>query len=148
MKITSFKKALVVLSILVTVGKTGLVVAHSGGGYIDVNGNNAGATDLAQVNCTGDTAYLFGQIKDMSPPVNGLLLSFHIYKGIQMATSTDTVSGDGNYSEGIKLKGGPGAYYISATKTNAGARLFDVIWHCMSANDDHTQTDITVLQMQ
>ena len=65
-----------------------------------------------------------------------------------MTSTTDTVSGDANYSEGIQLNGGDGVYYISATKTAAGARIFDVIWHCMDINNGHTDTDIAVLQFQ
>ena len=65
-----------------------------------------------------------------------------------MTTSTDTVSGDAFYSPGVRLNGGAGVYYISATKTGAGARLFDVIWHCMTSGDVHTGTDINVYQIQ
>ncbi len=49
-----------------------------------------------------------------------------------MTSTTDTVSGDANYSPGVQLNGGAGVYYISATKTGAGARIFDVIWHCVT----------------
>ena len=118
--------------------------AHSGGAVI---GNSANAVDLAVVTCTGGSHHLFGQIKDMSGP-GGPLLSFHIYKGNQKTSTTDTVSGDANYSEGIQLNGGDGVYYISATKTGAGARIFDVIWHCVNSAGGHTDTDIAVLQFQ
>jgi hypothetical protein len=152
MKIASLKKAFITASILVATGNAGIAMAHSGGGTLDPAGNNPSATDLAAVTCfddgNGAPAYLLGQIKDMSPPVPGLLLSFHIYKGNQMTTSTDTVSGDANYSQEVRLNGGPGVYYISATKTSAGARIFDVIWHCETGNDIHTGTDISVLQFQ
>jgi hypothetical protein len=152
MKNASFKKALVALSILAAAGYAGVALAHSGGGPIDSGSNNASATDLAAVSCFDDGSgaphHLYGQIKDMSPPVPGLLLSFHIYKGQQMITSTDTVSGDPYYSPGVTLNGGAGTYYISATKTAAGVRLFDVIWHCMTSGDVHTGTDIVVYQVQ
>ena len=146
MKNAFFKKALVALSILATVEPAGMALAHSGGATI---GDSAHAVDLAAVTCSGGSHHLFGQIRDMSPP-GGALLSFHIYKGNQMASTTDTVPGleDPNYSSGIQLNGGDGIYYISATKTGPGARLFDVIWHCMNSAGGHTDTDIAVLQFQ
>lgn len=152
MKNASLKKAFITASILVALGYAGSAPAHSGGGIIDPAGNNASATDLAAVTCSDDgngaPHHLAAQIKDMSGPVPGLLLSLHIYKGNQMTTTTDTVSGDAAYSPLITLNGGAGVYYMSATKTNAGGRLFDVIWHCVTSNDVHTGTDITVLQFQ
>ena len=55
---------------------------------------------LVMTMVSGAPAYL-GQIKDKSAPVPGLLLSFHITKGNQMTTTTDTVSGDANYSPAV-----------------------------------------------
>jgi hypothetical protein len=152
MKNASLKKAFLTASILAAVGYAGAALAHSGGGAMDPGSNNASATDLAAVTCyddgNGAPDHLYGQIKDMSAPVQGLLLNFHIYKGLQMITSTDSVSGDANYSPVVKLNGGSGVYYISATKTAAGVRLFDVIWHCETSGGIHTGTDIVVYQIQ
>jgi hypothetical protein len=147
MKNAPFKKALVALSILATVGHADMALAHSGGGTIDPGSNNGHATDLAAVTCSGGSHHLFGKIKDMSGP-GGALLSFHIYKGNKMTSTTDTVPGDANYSSGVQLNGGDGVYYISVTKTGAGARIFDIIWHCMNNAGGHTDTDIAVLQFQ
>ena len=149
MKISSLKKAFLTASILIATGHTGIALAHSGGAIIDPGSNNAHATDLATVTCGAGTDHLSAQVKDMSGPVPGLLLSLHLYKGNQMKSTTDTVSGDANYSPLIRLNGGPGVYYMSATKTNAGGRLFDVIWHCMASDDaTHTDTDLSVVQFQ
>jgi hypothetical protein len=147
MKIVSLKKAFITASILVAVGHADIALAHSGGGTIDPGSNNASATDLAAVTCSGGTDHLFGQIKDMSKQ-GGPILSFHIYKGQHMTTSTDNDSFDDLYSPGVQLNGGDGVYYISATKTSAGARIFDAQWHCEASNGDHTNTDITVYQVE
>lgn len=151
MKFASLKKAFITASILASIGYGGNVLAHSGGTVLDPGGNNASATDLAAVTCfndgNGDAHHLLGQIKDMSAP-GGPLVSFHIYKGNQMTTTTDTIQGDAGYSPEVSLNGGNGVYYISATHTSAGARLFDVIWHCETSNDVHTGTDISILQVQ
>jgi len=151
MKIVSLKKAFITASILAAVGYAGSALAHSGGAVLDPGSNNASATDLAAITCfddgSGPADHLIGQIKDMSAS-GGPLLSFHIYKGNQMTTSTDTVSGDANFSPLVSLRGGPGTYFISATKTGPGARLFEASWHCETAGNVHTGTDITVLQVQ
>jgi hypothetical protein len=152
MKNTSLKKAFITASILLAAGYADIALAHSGGGLIDGAGNKASATDLAAVTCfddgNGAPQCLMGQVKDFSSPVAGLLVSFHIYKGNQMTTSTDSISEDASYSPLVTLNGGPGVYYISVTKTSVGARIFDVIWHCETAGGVHTGTDISVLQFQ
>ena len=148
MKIASLKKVFITASILIVTGHTGNALAHSGGAIIDPGSNNASATDLAAVTCGSGTHHLTARVRDNSGPASGLLLSLHLYKGTQMTTITDTVSGDANYSPYINLNGGAGVYYMSATKTNAGVRVFDVEWHCQSSDDQHTDTDLGVLQFQ
>ncbi len=152
MKTVFLKKTLVAVSLLIAAGYADISFAHSGGGTIDPTGTNASASDLAVVTCfddgNGTPHHLAAQLKDSSNPVSGLLLSLHLQKGNQMTTITDTVPGDTNYSPLITLNGGAGVYYMSVTKTNAGARLFDVIWHCVTNNGDHTGTDIAVVQAQ
>lgn len=152
MKNASVKQALTVAAFCLSVANAGIALAHSGGGVIDAAGTNASATDLAAVTCyddgNGAPHHLFGQVLDASKPVPGLLVSFQIYKGLQMITSTDAVSGDAFYSPGVSLNGGAGQYMISVSKTAAGARTFDVIWHCMTKDDIHTGTDINVYQAQ
>ncbi|CAA9889805.1 conserved exported hypothetical protein [Candidatus Methylobacter favarea] len=144
----AFKKILMTALLFAAGG----ALAHDGSAIVDAGGNNPSATDLAAVTCfddgNGAPAYLFGQIRDNSQPAPGLLLNFQIYKGNQMTSITDTVSGDGSYSQGIALSGGPGVYYISASKTKAGLRAFDVTWHCLTSGNIHTGTELTVLQFQ
>ena len=152
MELFFFKRVIVALSILLAVGHANVTLAHSAGGAIDAAGTNANATDLAAVTCyddgDGPAAYLFVQIQDQSAPLQGLLMSIHIQKGLQMTTSTDAVSGDATASPGATLNGGNGIYYISATKTAAGTRIFTVTYHCMTSGNAHTGTDITLYQAQ
>jgi len=83
-------------------------LAHSAGATIDPAGNNASATDLAQVICyddgDGPTDHLYIQIQDNSPPVPGLLVSAQVYKDSHMTNVTDTVSGDANPSLAGQVK--------------------------------------------
>ncbi len=153
-----FKKFFVFASVLMVTSYSSLIMAHSAGATIDGSGGNANATDLAQVFCyddgNGQAHHLVVQIKDLSPPVPGLLLSAQIYGGNQMTNVTDTVSGDGFASNeailvgGESLSDGVQLYYISVSKTKAGARNFEITYHCMTSYSTHTGTDITVLQVQ
>lgn len=130
----------------------GQALAHSAGAVLDAAGNNASATDMAQVICyddgNGTPHHLYTQIQDLSPPVPGLYLSTQIYTDTQMANATDPVSGDTSPSPVAAVAGGEGPYYVVISKTAAGARTFDFTYHCQTANDTHTGTDISVLQVQ
>ena len=151
MKIKALRKTLAIALILLSAAYVEGVLAHSAGGVIDAAGNNASATDLAQVSCfndAGPTGYLLIQIQDLSPPVPGLLMSIQAYKGAQMINDSDLVSGDANASPGAQLWAGDGVYYISASKTAAGSRTFTVTYHCMTSDGAHTGTEITLLQAQ
>ena len=146
------KKTLVTSLILAAIAYANYAAAHSAGATIDAAGNNASATDLAQVICyddgDGPTDHLYVTIQDNSPPVSGLLLSAQVYKDGHMTNVTDTVSGDANSSPLARIGGGDGVYYLSVSKTASGARNFTVTYHCQTAADVHTGTDITVLQVQ
>ena len=149
MKKTFFKDVLVTATLFLSVAYG--VIAHaypSASGVMDAGGNNANATDLGKVTCDAASQYLYAEIQDQSSPVPGLLLSLHIYKGNQMITTTDSVSGDANASPIISLNGGPGDYYISATKTSAGPRLFTVTFQCLTSNMALSNTGIAALQLQ
>ncbi len=149
MKIASLKKIIMAASIMIAASDAS---AHSAGATIDVAGSNASATDLASVICyddgNGAPHHLYTQIQDTSSPVSGLLVSTQIYKDSQMTNTTDTVSGDANYSNQATLNGGGGEYIISVSKTASGARNFNITYHCQTSADVHTGTDITVFQVQ
>ena len=152
MKSASLKKIIMAALIMVAAGYAGGASAHSAGATIDSAGNNASATDLAQVICYNDgdgpTDHLYVTIQDNSTPVSGLLLSAQVYKDGHMTNVTDTVSGDANPSPAAMISGGDGVYYLSVSKTAIGARNFTVTYHCQTAAEVHTGTDITVFQVQ
>ena len=129
-----------------------IAYAHSAGATTDAADNNANATILAAITCfddgNGEPFGLFAQVKDLSEPVEGLLISIQLYKGLKAISDTDTISDDADYSEGIQLDAGPGVYQILVNKTDIGPRRFDVIWHCMTEEHVHTGTDILLRQFQ
>lgn len=123
----------------------GAVFAHTAGGPI---GAAASATDVAAVTCYDNSDHLTVQIEDRSAPVPGLLVSLQVAKGINMTNTTDPVSGDGQASPAVSLKGGNGEYRISANKTAEGGREISVVYHCEDSGGGHTGTEIELLQAQ
>lgn len=147
------KKSFIAASVLAVAGYVGPAMAYySGQATLDVAGNNAKAADLAVVNCYDDghgaPHHLAAAVQDLSPPSPGLLVNLQLFKSPQITTVTDTVSADGNYSPIATLNGGPGNYYLSIHKTNAGARNFLVGWECQTVDNVGTGTNISVLQFQ
>lgn len=129
---------------------SGSVLAHGVSEVMDPDGNDPAFTALARVTCfndgSGDAASLVARVRDKSAPVTGLLMTVHILKGSRAIHVTDTTSGDADYSPFISLPGGNGVYQLMLTKTRQGARAFDLEWHCMTAGNVHTGTDILVDQ--
>lgn len=139
------------LAVLTTAGlQAGSAFAHGVSEVMDVQGDDAAFTALARVTCfndgNGEAAYLMSRIRDKSPAIPGLLVTVHILKGGRAINATDTSPGDADYSVWAALPGGNGVYQLMLTKTAAGARAFDLEWHCMTADNVHTGTDILVDQ--
>lgn len=128
-------------------GNAGLVHAHGGGAVL---GDPRSFTGVAVVSCfddgNGPAENLIVRIRDNSPAVPGLLTNVHIFKGNKAVGISDTVSGDADYSPFVTLHGGPGAYFVIVSKTDAGERAFDLEWHCNTVDDVHTGTDIAITQ--
>ena len=127
--------------------------AHDAGATMDANGNVASFTGFALVSCTNTgnipTDHLVASIRDTSPPQDNLLVNLQIIKGNRAINTTDTVSGDANFSPEVQVQGGNGSYLLLVNKTGVGARSFIVSYHCMAADGiTHTDTDILVYQFE
>lgn len=126
--------------------------AHGGGAVMDAAGNKASFTALARITCFDDGAgaasYLMARVRDNSAALPGMAVSIQLLKGSIATSVTDTVSGNADYSAYAVLNGGNGVYTLLLNKTLAGARSFDLEWHCMTAGNDHTGTDIIVDQFE
>ncbi len=126
--------------------------AHDAAATMDPASNSATFTGYGFVTCFDDgngvADKLVASVRDHSPPVAGLLVNLQILKGNRAASVTDPVSGDGNSSPAISVKGGNGVYLILVNKTAPGARDFSIEYHCMTANNVHTGTDIGVYQFE
>lgn len=128
------------------------VAAHTARAVLDPGGSRASFLGLARITCfddgAGTPAQLYVRVRDNSPPVAGLLLTLQVLKGTQALGISDTNSGDALYSEALQLPGGAGVYTVLVGKTAAGARQFDIDYHCLTAASDHTGTDIVVDQFK
>jgi hypothetical protein len=67
-----------------------------------------------------------------------------LFKGSKAISTTDVVPGDDRPSPSIKLSGGNGVYFMIVSKTKAGTRNVSVDYHCMTANNVHTGTDVAL----
>jgi hypothetical protein len=131
---------------------TGQVFAHGGGAVMDGSGSKASFTGLVRITCfddgAGPASYLMARVRDKSPVQAGLLVNLQLLKGVRAVSVTDPVSGNADYSPYAVLAGGNGVYTMLLNKTMAGARSFDLEWHCMTAINDHTGTEIIVDQFE
>jgi hypothetical protein len=144
------RPAFICLALLLTYSS--VAHAHSASSVLDPAGNNASFTALARVTCfndgSGNAVNLTARVRDNSPSTTGLYINLQLLKGPMAISTTDTVSGDASYSDYVALPGGNGVYYMMLNKTLAGARSFDIEWHCVAADGAHTGTEIIVDQFQ
>ena len=147
-----FQRAVATILTVITLGYTGVSGAHDAGATMDPNGTVATFTGYALVTCfddgNGPADNLVASVKDTSPPQDELLVNLQIIKGSQAISTTDPVSGDGNFSPEVRVHGGNGVYQLLVNKTKEGARSFVVSYHCMTASNAHTGTDIVVKQFE
>lgn len=127
-------------------------LGHTARATLDADGTKASFTALARVTCfndgNGNAALLMARVRDNSAPIHGLMVNVQIVKGNAALSISDEISGDASYSDYIALPGGNGEYVMMVNKTAAGPRDFDIEWHCVTAGNAHTGTDIAVLQFQ
>jgi hypothetical protein len=113
-------------------------------------GNSATFTGLARVTCfndgNGPAAMLVARVRDNSEAIHGLMVNIQLVKGAAALSISDEISGDAAFSDYIALPGGNGEYIMMVNKTAAGQRNFDIEWHCMTAGNLHTGTDISLQQ--
>ena len=123
--------------------------AHDAGATM---GESASFTGYALVTCANEgnnpTDYLEISVQDTSPPVPGLLVNMQVIKGDRAANTTDTVSGDGQFSPAVSVHGGNGVYQILVDKTGQGLRSFLVSYHCKTVTGSHSDTEILVKQFE
>jgi len=152
LKNISKKKGMVAALIAFSVGYACVSSAHDAGATLDTDGTVRSFTGLASVSCFDDGSgapdNIIVSIRDNSPPVAGLMVNVQVLSsnGDKVNSITDTVSGDADFSPFILLQDGAGPYSVIVSKTDVGARSFDLQYHCNTANAVHTGTDIFVFQ--
>lgn len=128
------------------------VYAHGGGATMDEAGTKASFTALARITCfddgVGPAQFLVARVRDNSASLPGMFVSLQLLKGTRATSVTDLTPGDADYSAFATLSGGNGTYNLILNKTKAGARSFDLEWHCLTATNEHTGTDIIVDQFE
>ena len=146
MRYLSLRKDLIAAFFVCAVGYAGVSSAHDAGATLDPEGNSESFTGMAFITCFEGSDRIEVSIRDSSPPVPGLLVNVQVYKGDKANSITDTISGDADWSKTIALQGGVGTYWLLVNKTDIGARAFEVRYHCLAADGEHTETAIGVSQ--
>lgn len=144
------KKAIRILTAMAMLGYAVIGNTHGGSAILDGESVSRTFTGVAFITCfddgNGPAENLIARIRDNSPPVPGLLTNLHVFKGNKAVSISDTIPGDADYSPFVTLHGGTGVYFIIVSKTNIGARAFDLEWHCNTVDGVHTGTEIAVTQ--
>jgi len=137
----------------VSIGFSVTTYAHDSGAQ--ALGAAAGATDVFAVFCSDDgsgpTSYLQYQIQETSGKnTTSPLVSMQTISstGKTFYNTTDPVNGDAGFSPWVYAYGPNGTFYIIVDKTAANAITYDFTYHCMTAENEHTGTDIQKLQDQ
>ena len=105
-------------------------------------------TDYYQITCsddgTGVPAYLLIAVRDITAGTS--VLSATIQKGLLSRQTTDVTGADTAYSPMISLYGkpGPGIYNVIVSKNLYPTRNYDMQYHCMTADNLHTGTSISL----
>lgn len=149
MRYKFFQKATTAIFCMIILGHAIVGNAHDVGATMDPNGTVPAFTGYALVYCfndgNGEADNLVASIQDTSAPQDNLLVNLQIIKERRAINTTDPVSGDGSFSPEVRVHGGNGIYQLLVNKTNAGARSFIISYHCMTASNAHTGTDISVV---
>lgn len=139
MKITSLKKVLTTVSLLISVLHIGIASAHDQAGSL---GAAAEATDMYLATCSAEpdsTDHLSVQIASASGPK----VSAQVFKEERALNTTYGVD------IGSKvLSGGDGYYTLIVDKSAAGDASYLISYHCQGESGVHTQTDIVPIQNQ
>ena len=129
-------------------GYAGTAAAHDV--FSQPIGAAVNATDLYQVTCSDDgdgpAQRLDVYLRDDTTGTS--ILSVQVQKGVLAKNITDPKGADGLYTPVTSLLGGNGVYNLIVDKTIAGARVFDITYHCMTSDNVHTGTSIVRWQVQ
>ena len=113
-------------------------------------GAGVGATDYFQVTCSdngsGPAGRLEIQVNDDTAGAS--ILSLQVQKGFLAKTTTDPTGADGVYSPLRRVFGGNGIYNVLVDKTTAGARQYDISFHCMTGTTGGLHTGTSISQRQ
>ncbi len=144
MKNLAIKTTLLAASLL---GVASLASAHDQSGTL---GATKGAIDYYQIQCfddgNGANDHLSLSVIDLAGPIANPVISVQVTKGILALNTTDVKDGDALYSPKVKLQGGNGAYFVMVDKTGKAADNYSLQYHCETATNAHTGSNITVLQ--
>jgi hypothetical protein len=130
------------------------VLAHDQEGSLTAAAGES-ATDLYSINCFNDPEFSGGPSHHLSVSLRnntkvGGGLSMVVYKktptGQISKTATDVIGGDYTQSPEVIIPGGEGDYQVFVHHMTNTAQSYMMSFHCQDAHNQHTGTDIQILQ--
>jgi len=114
--------------------------------------NGAGATDVWAVECfnsaaVGNTYKLEAKLRELTPN-SFSKLTLVIYKDGKAQTTTDLSGADAVYSPFVSVAAGNGVYSLMVAHTDTANKAYNIEYHCLSANNDHTPTTVPTTPVQ
>ncbi|MFZ2725167.1 MAG: hypothetical protein WAX77_02830 [Methylococcaceae bacterium] len=135
-------------------------LAHDQGGTLGLVSKGVitapqSATDYYQVSCyddgNGPANYLEFSVSAIKPSTGataGQVVNAQVIKGYKILNTSDNADTDAKYSPEIIAQWGNGSYMVMINKTKVGLENYTFAYHCMTADNAHTGTDILPLQNQ
>lgn len=136
--------------VLAALGTPATGWAHDQSGTL---GKPAAATDFYVVLCSNDGS---GPPSSVSVqlaaggPATAPLVSVQVQLPDQAIakSATDPVNGDAGASDPIQIAAGNALYYVTIGKAGPGKVAYSLAYHCLTAGNEHTGTDLSSLQDQ
>ncbi len=129
----------------------GRALAHDQGGNL---GAGASATDYYEISCFDDGAGAPGslevRIRDSSPG-SAPQVSVQVQRGLSLASVSDEITPDIVPSPFIYSNEGAGVYHVLVDKSGAGAKFYQLTYHCWTGPDGtgvHTGSALVTRQSQ
>ena len=154
-----FKKTILTL-MLTSIAYASVSYAHDLNSSLGKKTTGKAATDVFWITClndgNGEPGYLYLRLKEKLPRDTKIkkypLLSIQAYKDtISSPLSTDPINADAGYAPALKVTGVAGIYQVYINKglsTLKAISTYYVQYHCKTATNQHTGTEIEMKQNQ
>jgi hypothetical protein len=149
MKKNLLKLTPALLPLVIGFGYAQSTSAHEQPGSLGQSGR---AIDIYQVRCfddgNGENDHIAVSVQDLLP-VSAPKISVQVIRGNTATNTTDAVDGNASHSPEVIVKGSADEFYtLSVNKSGGGSENYLLEYHCISATNQHTGTELVQLNDQ